>query len=121
MLPCAGRREEREVNKVLFDGVAVHAQTPLHELPDDAAVILEFKHYYRFAVSQTYLPTGTDDPRHSLHLERTRPCTQIEPPPHSLHVERIRPCTQIEPPPHSLHVERTRPCTQIDAPPHSLH
>ena len=85
MLPCAGRREEREVNKVLFDGVAVHAQTPLHELPDDAAVILEFKHYYRFAVSQTYLPTGTDDPRHSLHLERTRPCTQIEPPPHSLH------------------------------------
>lgn len=35
----------RDVNKVLFDGVAVHAQTPLHELPDDAAVILEFKHY----------------------------------------------------------------------------
>ena len=35
----------RDANKVLFDGVAVHAQTPLHELPDDAAVILEFKHY----------------------------------------------------------------------------
>ena len=35
----------RDVNKVLFDGVAVHTQTPLHELPDDAAVILEFKHY----------------------------------------------------------------------------
>ena len=35
----------RDVNKVLFDGIAVHTQTPLHELPDDAAVILEFKHY----------------------------------------------------------------------------
>ena len=43
---------------------------------------------------------------HSLHRERTRPCTQSEPPPHSLHRERTRPCTQIEPPPHSLHVER---------------
>ena len=32
-------------NKVVFDGVAVHTQTPLHELPDDAAVVLEFKHY----------------------------------------------------------------------------
>jgi len=35
----------RDVNKVIFDGIAVHTQTPLHELPDDAAVILEFKHY----------------------------------------------------------------------------
>jgi len=35
----------RDVNKVCFDGVAVHLQTPLHELPDAAAVILEFKHY----------------------------------------------------------------------------
>ena len=31
---------------------------------------------------------------HSLHLERSRPCTQIEPPPHSLHRECRRPCTQ---------------------------
>jgi hypothetical protein len=30
-------------NKVVFDGVAVHTQTPLHELPDDAAVVLEFQ------------------------------------------------------------------------------
>ena len=39
---------------------------------------------------------------HSLHLERSRPCTQNELPPHSLHLERRRPCTQIELPPHSL-------------------
>ena len=35
----------RALNKVCFDGVAVHIQTPLHELSDAAAVVLEFKHY----------------------------------------------------------------------------
>ena len=70
--------------------------------------------------SSFYYRCHVFDP-HSLHLLRSRPCSQICDPPHSLHSERRRPCSQIDAPPHSLHVERRRPCSQIDAPPHSLH
>ena len=41
------------------------------------------------------------DPSHSLHRERSRPCSQIDAPPHSLHLERRRPCGQAL---HTLHV-----------------
>ena len=70
----------------------------------------------------TALPPDTvlqiPDPPHSLHLDRSRPCSQIPDPPHSLHRERRRPCSQIEPPPHSLHRSRPQiephrtPCTE---------
>ena len=46
---------------------------------------------------------------HSLHVERTRPCTQNEPPPHSLHRVRRRPWGQ---PLHTLHCDRYfSPCS----------
>jgi hypothetical protein len=62
-----------------------------------------------------------DEPPHSLHVLRRRPCLQMDKPSHSLHVLRIRPCSQMESPPHSLHVLRWLTCSQMDEPPHSLH
>ena len=53
-----------------------------------------------------------------MHLERSRPCSQIDAPPHSLHAERRRPCLQISDPPHSLHRLRHFPCGQAL---HTLH
>ena len=38
-------------------------------------------------------------------------------PPHSLHRQRSRPCSQMLAPPHSLHLLRCFPCSQMLAPP----
>ena len=43
--------------------------------------------------------------RQSLHLLRTRLCSQMEPPPQSLHWLRTWLCSQMEPPPHSLQAD----------------
>ena len=51
---------------------------------------------------------------HSLHLRRSRLCSQSEDPPHSLQMLRLRPCSQMEAPPHCLHCLRRRPCSQVD-------
>ena len=61
-------------------------------------------------------------PPQSLHLLRPRPCSQMLLPPQSLHQFRCRPCSQrCLPPPQSLHWLRTRPCLQSPLPPQSLH
>ena len=56
----------------------------------------------------------------SLHLRRSRLCTQMPPPLHNLQTVRTRLWGQIEPPLHSLQQLRTRLCGQICEPPHSL-
>ena len=50
-----------------------------------------------------------DAPPHSLHLERSRPCSHIDAPPHSLHIRRHFPCGQAL---HTLHCDRYfTPCS----------
>ena len=58
---------------------------------------------------------------HSLHLDLSLPCSQMDVPPHSLHTDLCLPCSQMDAPPHSLHLCLSLPCSQMDAPPHSLH